>query len=336
MIRKHIQIKGQSSAWLKNISGNILYALAEGDKTYINGICFKKYLSLLKFSSLNNDLYFFDNSKLFKVINDKLIEKFCIEGLDGLKIVSENVLFGRKRLSRKEKKYSLFDFNYNLLWTYTGTDSITPIKGLIFCSERFDKTKFYLRNSLNGKRLWNYQLPDGYTIYLSPKVIDDVLFIEAYNEKDNQFLVGINKDSGEVLWKEYFEVNINDKFIIAHCFNRFENLLYGCSNKLYQVFNPINGEVVLEKEVSDLFQEDFIIHKNLYSENKLWFVGQIGEKVKFGFFNTENQELELLEDFPSETFVRIQSIEYHKGKLYLLDDSNTLHIFEKEENNKIV
>lgn len=332
LIRKIESIEPTS---LYDLGGNIVYTI-EG-VTYINNKSYNKYLSILDFSVFEDKLYFFENSKLYEFKDYEFVEIISVEGIEKLKIIDNQTFFGWKKLSRKEKEFMFYDLELNFLWSDLGKISINSIKGVIFKGKRFDDTKFEVLDIKTGKSLWSYELPEGYTIFGTIQLVENVLFFNTYKDLNRyKKKIGIDVKTGKVLWEHNFEIPY-EKNNIADTLNKDNNLCYGYLAKKYQVYNPVTGEMVLEKDMSSYYEQGVSPDKNAIYDNKLWFVSGKGENVKFGAVNLETSEMDFVKDFPLNTAEQndehFDTPVYHNGKLYLRGvHYNTLYIFEKEEN----
>lgn len=171
--------------------------------------------------------------------------------------------------------------------------------------------------------LWKHTLPEGFKIFGSVQAIDDVLFFSCTDANlPNSKLVGLEIETGKVLWE--FE-NVID-FQIDHK----NKLLRGYQGAYYQVIDPFEGKLLINKDLKELWDKgiDPDAVRNTIIDDKLWFVSGRGENAKFGAINLETSEIDFIQDFPLENDGQLDKPVYHKGKLYLLDSNNVLHILE--------
>ena len=175
------------------------------------------------------------------------------------------------------------------------------------------------------KPLWQYTLPEGFTIFKQPQIVDNVLFFDSFkNGNEENFIVGLDIKTGEVLWQLLFKIPYKEQ-LLATTLHKENKLCYGYLGNLYQIFNPISGKIVLEKEMNEKINP----YTNAIYDNKLWFVSGKYEECKFGYINLANNELELLQDFPQEDDETFEIV-YHQKKLYLRGKYyNNLYIFEE-------
>jgi len=190
----------------------------------------------------------------------------------------------------------------------------------------YDATLITLfHNIIKPEFLWQYTLPEGFSIFKQPQIVDDVLFFDSFkNGNEENFVVGLDIKTGEVLWQLLFKIPYKEQ-LLATTLHKENKLCYGYLGNLYQIFNPISGKIVFEKEMN----ENINPYTNAIYDNKLWFVSGKYEECKFGYINLANNELELLQDFPQEDDETFEIV-YHQKKLYLRGKYyNNLYIFEE-------
>ena len=271
------------------------------------------------YSNTPKELYFFDfqnqkfdsilklseETSFFEVININNVIA-CIEEEDE-KLVMYNNRKQKWKIPYAPAYYNLLSENVFLLRNNYKTSQITNIDLEIV------------------KPLWQYTLPEGFTIFKQPQIIDNVLFFDSFkNGNEENFVVGLDIKTGEVLWQLLFKIPYKEQ-LLATTLHKENKLCYGYLGNLYQIFNPISGKIVLEKEMN----ENINPYTNAIYDNKLWFVSGKYEECKFGYINLANNELELLQDFPQEDDETFEIV-YHQKKLYLRGKYyNNLYIFEE-------
>ena len=271
------------------------------------------------YSNTPKELYFFDfqnqkfdsilklseETSFFEVININNVIA-CIEEEDE-KLVMYNNRKQKWKIPYAPAYYNLLSENVFLLRNNYKTSQITNIDLEIV------------------KPLWQYTLPEGFTIFKQPQIVDDVLFFDSFkNGNEENFVVGLDLKTGEVLWQLLFKIPYKEQ-LLATTLHKENKLCYGYLGNLYQIFNPISGKIVLEKEMNEKINP----YTNAIYDNKLWFVSGKYEECKFGYINLANNELELLQDFPQEDDETFEIV-YHQKKLYLRGKYyNNLYIFEE-------
>ena len=271
------------------------------------------------YSNTPKELYFFDfqnqkfdsilklseETSFFEVININNVIA-CIEEEDE-KLVMYNNRKQKWKIPYAPAYYNLLSENVFLLRNNYKTSQITNIDLEIV------------------KPLWQYTLPEGFTIFKQPQIIDNVLFFDSFkNGNEENFVVGLDIKTGEVLWQLLFKIPYKEQ-LLATTLHKENKLCYGYLGNLYQIFNPISGKIVFEKEMNEKINP----YTNAIYDNKLWFVSGKYEECKFGYINLANNELELLQDFPQEDDETFEIV-YHQKKLYLRGKYyNNLYIFEE-------
>lgn len=271
------------------------------------------------YSNTPKELYFFDfqnqkfdsilklseETSFFEVININNVIA-CIEEKDE-KLVMYNNRKEKWKIPYAPAYYNLLSENVFLLRNNYKTSQITNIDLEIV------------------KPLWQYTLPEGFSIFKQPQMVDDVLFFDSFkNVNKENFVVGLDIKTGEVLWQLLFKISYKEQ-LLATTLHEENKLYYGYLGNLYQIFNPISGKIVFEKEMN----ENINPYTNAIYDNKLWFVSGKYEECKFGYINLANNELELLQDFPQEDDEMFEVV-YFQKKLYLRGVyNNILHIFEE-------
>lgn len=271
------------------------------------------------YSNTPKELYFFDfqnqkfdsilklseETSFFEVININNVIA-CIEEEDE-KLVMYNNRKQKWKIPYAPAYYNLLSENVFLLRNNYKTSQITNIDLEIV------------------KPLWQYTLPEGFTIFKQPQIVDNVLFFDSFkNVNEENFIVGLDIKTGKVLWQLLFKIPYKEQ-LLATTLHKEKKLCYGYLGNLYQIFNPISGKIVLEKEMN----ENINPYTNAIYDNKLWFVSGKYEECKFGYINLANNELELLQDFPQEDDETFEIV-YHQKKLYLRGKYyNNLYIFEE-------
>ena len=271
------------------------------------------------YSNTPKELYFFDfqnqkfdsilklseETSFFEVININNVIA-CIEEEDE-KLVMYNNRKQKWKIPYAPAYYNLLSENVFLLRNNYKTSQITNIDLEIV------------------KPLWQYTLPEGFTIFKQPQIVDNVLFFDSFkNVNEENFIVGLDIKTGKVLWQLLFKIPYKEQ-LLATTLHKEKKLCYGYLGNLYQIFNPISGKIVFEKEMNEKINP----YTNAIYDNKLWFISGKYEECKFGYINLANNELEFIQDFPQEDDETFEIV-YHQKKLYLRGKYyNNLYIFEE-------
>ena len=278
------------------------------------------------FNTSNNYIYGYNGETTFVKVRD-IFKNITTGYTSGCKIFSKNnIICYKLQLKENKVKYQLINDKGITNFCITGRN--IPIckedDKIVFTDK---KHSIFLYDIQNNKNLWSYILPEGFSIFKQPQIVDDVLFFDSFkNGNEENFVVGLDIKTGEVLWQLLFKIPYKEQ-LLATTLHKENKLCYGYLGNLYQIFNPISGKIVLEKEMNEKINP----YTNAIYDNKLWFVSGKYEECKFGYINLANNELELLQDFPQEDDETFEIV-YHQKKLYLRGKYyNNLYIFEREE-----
>lgn len=294
------------------------FLLSYPDFTILNGVKLpfnNLYSNLIKKDGV---LYFYSNSSLYKIV-ENTIEVVCsFEGYKSIKPLSDSLFLCHKRLSNSELYYSVLDKDSSLLWEDVGDSFIDVLGDKLYVRNKLVFNYFSIRDFLNIE-LWHFTLPEGFTLYKQIQLVGNVLFFNAFKGVNNFHNVyGLDIETGKIIWEQNFQVPYK-KCNIAFLINPANNLSYGYGGSLYQVFDPVNGKMVLEKDMSAYYNKGIMpdLHRQSISDGKLWFVSGRGESVKFGALNIETSEIEFIQDFPLELDEQLDTPIFHQGRLYL-------------------
>lgn len=276
------------------------------------------------FNTSNNYIYGYNGETTFVKVRD-IFKNITTGYTSGCKIFSKNnIICYKLQLKENKVKYQLINDKGITNFCITGRN--IPIckedDKIVFTDK---KHSIFLYDIQNNKNLWSYILPEGFSIFKQPQIVDDVLFFDSFkNGNEENFVVGLDIKTGEVLWQLLFKIPYKEQ-LLATTLHKENKLCYGYLGNLYQIFNPISGKIVLEKEMNEKINP----YTNAIYDNKLWFVSGKYEECKFGYINLANNELEFIQDFPQEDDETFEIV-YHQKKLYLRGKYyNNLYIFEE-------
>jgi len=331
-LRKIYNLKSLS---LDKLGDKLIYTI--NNITYINEKSFNMEMSPLEFSAYRNRVFYSMNENLYEIKNCEFVEFIHIQDSDRIHIINENIVLSFKWITRKEIEYSIYDTNTNLLWKQANNMRITIFENYLLINERFNKKEFIVKDAYTGNVLWHFSLPEGFKIFSKIQLVENVLFFTAYKDINRYKKVfGLDIHTGKTLWEYNFQIPYKENIIAFHI-NPENNLSYGYGGRLYQVFDPVNGKIVFEKDMSDYYEQGVEpdLHRNSISDGRLWFVSGYGENAKFGAININTHEVEFIQDYPLELDYRFHKIIFHQNKLYVSDSGNTLHIFEKTSDEQV-
>ena len=276
------------------------------------------------FNTSNNYIYGYNGETTFVKVRD-IFKNITTGYTSGCKIFSKNnIICYKLQLKENKVKYQLINDKDITNFCITGRN--IPIckedDKIVFTDK---KHSIFLYDIQNNKNLWSYILPEGFTIFKQPQILGSVLFFDSFkNGNEENFVVGLDIKTGEVLWQLLFKIPYKEQ-LLATTLHKENKLCYGYLGNLYQIFNPISGKIVLEKEMNEKINP----YTNAIYDNKLWFVSGKYEECKFGYINLANNELEFIQDFPQEDDETFEIV-YHQKKLYLRGKYyNNLYIFEE-------
>lgn len=284
-----------------------------------------------RISESNKSIYKYVKDELYVLKDNHFI--FWDTGFTSGCNIFDNMVISTKVLLKETKtKYHIKSSNFDKIIVLNGFNPIEFFKDKFIFLKNYEKNKIFVVSIMSRKKIWQFILPEGFTIFGKIQILEDVLFFRATKGVNNyKNVYGLNIETGKTLWKQHFQVPY-DENNIAFNFSSDNNLCYGYGGNLYQVFDPVKGKILVEKDMSSYYKQgiDPNVNINAVYSDKLWFVGGRGENAKFGALNIKTHEIEFVQDYPLEKDGQFDKPVYHKDKLYLRDSNNVLHIFEKE------
>lgn len=296
----------------------------------VDGICYQNWQKskipedtiLL---SINDKIFYYEDNCLYEVVKPSGIinETFKYEPSSYIEPIKNYYLIFN-RISRKEKNYRLVDKEKNVIWLDDKNWGYKILQDFIFL---FEESKISHVNLHTSKELWHYTLPEGFKIFGSVQMIDNVLFFRCTDSNlDNSKNIGLNIHTGEVLWEientVYFQIDHKNK------------LLRGYQGAYYQVVDPFSGKLLVNNYLKENWDKGIFpsSQNNTITEDKLLFVSGRGENTKFGAINLATSEIDFIQDFPLENDGQLDKPVFHQNKLYLRDTNNVLYVLEKNLN----
>lgn len=189
----------------------------------------------------------------------------------------------------------------------------------------------YVDTSLQ-QAFWTYSFPEGEKVQGDIYLYDNVLVVPSMAGQmpnNKNYLQGIDINTGKEIWK--------DEGYFLHLQQDLQTgLLYGFAGEKYQVIDPITGNKLVDKEFTGLKEEKRLLvttpMSRLYGDG-LYFISDYVENhydCQFGKINTESHEIEFIQKLDVAECVKADPPIYHKGKIYIKDNLDTLHIYEQE------
>lgn len=171
--------------------------------------------------------------------------------------------------------------------------------------------------------LWEFSLPEGFQIFHNIIFVDNVLYLHAvtWDSRRLHITYGLDIETGKVLWQ------INDPNP-AYYLNKQDNLVYGYAANLFYVINPLTGQIILKKDMSQYYDSGIDPNNVLVQDDRLWFISRRGENLKFGALDTHTGDMVFVQDYPLSNDAQMDKPVFLSNKLYLRDENNVLHIFE--------
>lgn len=314
------------------IEGRLLLKIE--NKLFIDNIKFNDLHTIGSIYSFNGVIGFSSNDSFYELQNERtdFLNSFKYRGAHDIWRISEDLFLCHMRLSRKELKYLLVNKKGKVFWEEVGDKFVKPLSGSLFVTNRLILNEFWVKD-VDNSFLYHFILPNGYNITSEILIVKNTLFFVSHkNGNKYKKVIGVDFKNGNKLWELNYEMPYKENFI-AIFLNQEDNLCYGLGSKYYQVFDPSRGEVVFQKNVSDLFLEKTVPDLNRQSvyDGRLWFVCGKGADVSFGAMNIKKKKIEFIQNYPLSADDQFDVPVYHKGKLYLKTlYNNTLHVFEKE------
>jgi hypothetical protein len=177
--------------------------------------------------------------------------------------------------------------------------------------------------------LSSFFLGDDYKILGDINLVGERLFFIIHSRgARSKKVIGIDIKKEKKVWELEYNVPYETNFIATTLHEKFT---YGLSSKFYQVFDPVNGEFLVEINIENSLPEGVSpeINRQSVADGRLWFVSGRGNEVTFGAFDIKKSEIAFIQSHPLSEEDQFDTPVYHQGKLYLRTlHSNTLHIFE--------
>ncbi|MEQ8583335.1 MAG: hypothetical protein RIC30_20300 [Marinoscillum sp.] len=328
MFKKSYQIRDVETALSAD---SIVYKLKNGELYSVNNKPIKVSDDVFSYSTKNGDV-FFQKENLSNLIRMSLTDLSTVN-VEGTFSLRGAFFVGNKQiyvLGKSEGKKVVYVLDINSLKVQSKIDYgcfpfISTSKG---CICKIKSGLQYVDTSLQ-QAFWSYSFPEGEKVAGNIFLYESVLVVpsvagQAPDNKD--YLYGINVESGELLWKR-------DGSFQYYQLVKSSGLLYGFAHGLYEVTDIESGEKLVDKKlINDLWVSQ---HMNSIGDGGLYFVGGTHTNMgmfisKFGKINTETHEIEFIQKLDVAEGVKADPPIYHKGKLYIKDSLDTLHVYEQE------
>jgi outer membrane protein assembly factor BamB len=258
--------------------------------------------------------------------------------IDG-KIASEaNIPFKPIKLKVDESIEGIFYYDKIFYYGYLSND-FKESKIIFSTQQRMPQTvtdNFIICFGESLNTIVCFKIGEGNPIWqkeFSEKITGDIL---VYDDKllvslwDSQDLICLEQSTGEEIWR-CKEISVISNRIIKG------NKLYQLSYHNYKVVDLDSGELIEYLDLSHLNERQLKITPiaDCLENDRIYFTSS-GYGSSFplmvGSFNIKSLEYDWLHSFENikKHGFPSDSLQYHDGRLYVLDMDNTLHIFEEE------
>jgi hypothetical protein len=334
---------------LKKISNEVFYLTFDNELYNCeNKIDFKGLIGfdlidnwiLIYKENLHTDIYDI-KTKIKKTNRPYLIYPKYISGIDNIWSIIK---------TKNEKKWVSSDLNFNNLREHKLPEGLNKNFYYFFSEDKFISINNKLIGCFNitGTKFWVLQYDEllnnsNSKTYGNIQIIKSRLFFFLFDcsrQTDTNVTLCIDIDTGEVLWK-------SDE--IGGWLTTFHNKIYNLHMKTVKVLNPETFEIetidlteqlsVLDKKRYDEANDytwdipfRFSVSKYVIEDDYLYFSQD--KRNTIGIINLRTHLLEWFTDIEIDNpdVQMITDIKVNNNRLYVQDSSNTLHIFEKQEN----
>jgi hypothetical protein len=319
------------SIYMIEKKSNDIYNLIQNEKIILkfNFTSLTKGLSSnIVVSDNDNTIYVFDKNN----IQDKL-EGYSLSE----RAFSKNEIIISKRISK-----GLYEkFIYNLQTKIISEIKNIPIfifdNNFLFSAEN----KIGLSKSISKLNYsWQANLEYYGEIRKILGVQKNKLWISIYragSNKDKNVLLALDILTGEVVYKSPPDYDLSDWFVevIPECnsvisiYGKISS--HGPADSPFVEINATTGETIRNQRIESLYEENLKIGQWKYFENKIYFTASKDTINSTHIGVLDYETLDLL--WYTEVIDRkggMRELQITKDKIYVLDQGNQLHIFEKE------
>jgi len=255
-------------------------------------------------------------------------------GYGGMTIANDRNLICWKTEEGSLNPY-LHDLNNNTFKKISGNISYSFNDGQVLL-HRHSEIESLSRIDMDGNVFWKHDFEgsfvgDGRTVEEPNKlsrvhgVHDDLLWISNYANE----LVAINVESGEIVHSSK-EVGYPHFFVLDHARHR----LVSVDTHTLRTIDISKGQFKQDKKaIENVFQQigckaDAVGQQFPIVDDYLIFYNRF--KSVIGALHINDVRIDWTHDlFDTRDYAMINSMDYCKGKLYVLDNAQTLHEFEK-------
>ena len=186
-----------------------------------------------------------------------------------------------------------------------------------------------------GEIKWILELGEGVKVNGDFYLFNQIIVVPI----SNNGIVGINIETGKELWRlaninaNSFQIQPKTNYLISLDSNSI-------GDNWYYVISPTNGQIIVDKKF-DCFYYGAGGSQACIDDNHYYFISNTmgfpkemrTEKIThLGCINLQTHEIEWMNKIgtTSDKKIEYQKLEVHDGKIYLLDEEKTLHIYKIE------
>lgn len=215
-------------------------------------------------------------------------------------------------------KSGLYDFFENkLLWLTSDANNLFFFNKVLLGELN---NIIYRHNIIGGTQLWQFNIN---TIEENSKI---TRLIGTYQNIliagiSTDWLIGIDTETGKLVWKT--KTSIAEHVII----DKEKGILRSIISKYYFEVDILTGK--LNKIQYTENDSDFDSQRGNFVQIGNHIITSDWRKGKIGAFNTKTHKFDWLHEEPGISFPRGQTIKYFEPYLFVMDNKQALHIFEK-------
>ena len=277
-------------------------------------------------SIIENKLFSFDNNLY---VYDEILKEFVLyrESLGGGRVNIFNGNFIENKYERLDKfvRVTMYKGKSNIkLWeksyfnriSWFCRDSYLYVTDLSFKYIDFiDAESGEVRNTLyfENPPISRFIYSWGDTLIVSLQIRP----LEEY------ILLGLDAMTGEEKWRLKSANNL-------YIQDSGSGYLYDIGGKQFNIIDPNEGKVLYKGNMSDENKKFNVCPEcGILGENGIYFKDNFPHS-RIGLINIQTHKIEFVIDLNLPKGVKVTSMSYHNGRLYVKDTNDTLHIFAEE------
>lgn len=190
---------------------------------------------------------------------------------------------------------------------------------------------YLIKLNLNdGSESWSYSFAVGEKVHGNTYTHKEVLVLPSMAGQmpfNKNYLQGIDINTGKTIWK-------NETDFLYFQQESKTGLLYAFAGEKYQVIDPITGNKLVDIEFKGLEEGKKLQvlqgMSKLYGDG-LYFISDYTQnhyECQFGKINITTHEIEFIQKLDISEGVKAAAPLYHKGRIYIKDSLDVLHVYE--------